>query len=170
MKKIIAILILSINLMGMTTKEGIINKTLSFEGKKLGNSMRGIELSTLNTYNKLCGTNWKLNNLTHSQAMKILSKLFWSDRLNYINNDKVSQFIFDWQVNTKPSTAYRLMHKSLGLKSQSILSLELVAKINENPKLALKKFYNARLNYMKSLKNWNKYNGGWVKRSNKLIE
>ena len=170
MKKIIAILILSINLMGMTTKEEIINKTLSFEGKKLGNSMRGIELSTLNTYNKLCGTNWKLNNLTHSQAMKILSKLFWSDRLNYINNDKVSQFIFDWQVNTKPSTAYRLMHKSLGLKPQSILSLELVAKINENPKLALKKFYNARLNYMKSLKNWNKYKGGWVKRLNKLIE
>ena len=170
MKKIIAILILSINLMGMTTKEEIINKTLSFEGKKLGNSMRGIELSTLNTYNKLCGTNWKLNNLTHSQAMKILSKLFWSDRLNYINNDKVSQFIFDWQVNTKPSTAYRLMHKSLGLKPQSILSLELVAKINENPKLALKKFYNARLNYMKSLKDWNKYKGGWVKRLNKLIE
>jgi lysozyme family protein len=170
MKKIIAILILSINLMGMTTKEEIINNTLSFEGKKLGNSMRGIELSTLNTYNKLCGTNWKLNNLTHSQAMKILSKLFWSDRLNYINNDKVLQFIFDWQVNTKSSTAYRLMHKSLGLKPQSILSLELVAKINENPKLALKKFYNARLNYMKSLKNWNIYKGGWVKRLNKLIE
>ena len=62
------------------------------------------------------------------------------------------------------------MHKSLGLKPQSILSLELVAKINENPKLALKKFYNARLNYIKSLKNWNKYNGGWVKRLNKLIE
>jgi lysozyme family protein len=170
MKKIIAILILSINLMGMTTKEEIINNTLSFEGKKLGNSMRGIELSTLNTYNKLCGTNWKLNNLTHSQAVKILSKLFWSDRLNYINNDKVLQFIFDWQVNTKSSTAYRLMHKSLGLKPQSILSLELVAKINENPKLALKKFYNARLNYMKSLKNWNIYKGGWVKRLNKLIE
>ena len=148
--------------MGMTTKEEIINNTLSFEGKKLGNSMRGIELSTLNTYNKLCDTNWKLNNLTHSQAMKILSKLFWSDRLNYINNDKVSQFIFDWQVNTKPSTAYRLMHKSLGLKPQSILSLELVAKINENPKLALKKFYNARLNYMKSLKNWNIYKGGRI--------
>ena len=170
MKKIIAILILSINLMGMTTKEEIINNTLSFEGKKLGNSMRGIELSTLNTYNELCGTNWKLNNLTHSQAMKILSKLFWSDRLNYINNDKVSQFIFDWQVNTKPSNAYRLMHKSLGLKPQSILSLELIAKVNENPKLALKKFYNVRLDYLKSLKNWNIYKGGLVKRLNKLME
>ena len=170
MKKIIAILILSINLMGMTTKEEIINKSLSFEGKKLGNSMRGIELSTLNTYNKLCGTNWKLNSLTHNQAVKILSRLFWNDRLSYISNDKVAQFIFDWQMNTNPATAYKLMHKSLGLKPQPILSLELVAKINENPKLALKKFYNARLSYLKSLKNWNKFKNGWTKRLNKLIE
>ena len=170
MKKIIAILILSINLMGMTTKEEIINKTLSFEGKKLGNSMMGIELSTLNTYNKLCGTNWKLNSLTHNQALKILSKLFWNDRLSYISNDKVAQFVFDWQMNTNPSKAYGLMHKALGLKPQSTLSLELVAKINENPKSALKKFYNARLSYLKSLKNWNIYKGGWVKRLNKLME
>ena len=170
MKKIIAILILSINSLGMTTKEEIINKTLSFEGKKLGNSMIGIELSTLNTYNKLCGTNWKLNSLTHNQAVKILSKLFWNDRLGYISNDKVAQFVFDWQMNTNPATAYRLMHKSLGLKPQSILSLELVAKINENPKLALKKFYNARLFYLKSLKIWKRYYKGWIFRLNKLIE
>ena len=73
-------------------------------------------------------------------------------------------------MNTNPATAYRLMHKSLGLKPQSILSLELVAKINENPKLALKKFYNARLSYLKSLKNWNKFKNGWTKRLNKLME
>lgn len=156
--------------MGMTTKEEIINNTLSFEGKKLGNSMRGIELSTLNTYNKLCGTNWKLNSLTHNQAVKILSKLFWNDRLSYISNDKVAQFVFDWQMNTNPATAYRLMHKALGLKPQPILSLELVAKINENPKLALKKFYNARLSYLKSLKIWKRYYKGWIFRLNKLIE
>ena len=156
--------------MGMTTKEEIINKTLSFEGKKLGNSMRGIELSTLNTYNKLCGTNWKLNSLTHNQAVKILSKLFWNDRLGYISNDKVARFVFDWQMNTNPATAYRLMHKALGLKPQSTLSLELVAKINENPKLALKKFYNARLSYLKSLKIWKRYYKGWIFRLNKLIE
>ena len=73
-------------------------------------------------------------------------------------------------MNTNPGKAYRLMHKSLGLKPQSTLSLELIAKVNENPKLALKKFYNARLNYLKSLKNWNIYKGGWVKRLNKLME
>lgn len=170
MKKIIVILILSMNIFGITAKEEIINTTLSFEGKKLGNSMRGIELSTLNTYNKLCGTNWKLNNLTHNQAVKILSKLFWNDRLGYISNHKVAQFVFDWQMNTNPATAYRLMHKSLGLKPQSVLSLELVSKINENPKLALKKFYNARLSYLKSLKIWKRYYKGWIFRLNKLIE
>jgi len=171
MKKIIAILILSINIFGITAKERIINTTLSFEGVKLhGTSMRGIEQATLNTYNEISGTNWKLENLTHNQAYTILSKLFWNDRLNYISNEKVTQFIFDWQMNTNSSKAYKLMHKSLGLKPQSILSLELIAKVNENPKLSLKKIYNARLNYMKSLKNWNIYKGGWVKRLNKLME
>ena len=73
-------------------------------------------------------------------------------------------------MNTNPSKVYRLMHKSLGLKPQSILSLELIAKVNENPKLALKKFYNARLSYLKSLKNFDKYGRGWVNRLNKLME
>lgn len=172
MKKIIiAILILNINLFGITAKEQIINKTLSFEGAKLyKNSMRGVEQTTLNTYNKLSGTNWKLKDLTHDHAVQILSKLFWDDRLGYISSDKTTQFIFDFSMNTNPSKAYKLMHKALGLRPQSVLSLELVGKVNENPKLALSKIYTARLNYLKSLSTWSIHHKGWIKRLNKLME
>ena len=54
MKKIIVILILSMNIFGIMAKEKIINTTLSFDGVKLhGTSMRGIEQITLNTYSEL---------------------------------------------------------------------------------------------------------------------
>lgn len=135
------------------------------------NSKRGIEYATLKQYNKKYGTNWKLSTLTHEQAVLILERMYWNDRLNYISNDKVVQFIFDFQMNSNSVKAYRLMHKALGLKEQPILSLELVDKINSsNPKIVLKKLYDARLNYLKSLKSWDIHANGWKARLNDLVK
>ena len=173
MKKLIVSLVMLLAFaMHPATKYEIISKTLSFEGTKLeGTSKRGIEQATLNTYNKKFGTKWKLSTLTHDQAVDVLDKLYWNDRLNYINDDKVKQFIFDWSMNSNPAVAYKLIHKLFGLKPQSTLSLDLVVAINNtNHNVALMKLYNSRLSYLKSLKSWKKYGRGWKVRLDKLIE
>jgi lysozyme family protein len=79
MKRILATLILlSLTTFGITVQESIIENTLKFEGTKpLGQSVRGIELSTLTRYNKLKGTKWKLSTLTHNQAVTILKEFYW---------------------------------------------------------------------------------------------
>lgn len=171
-KLLIILALLNFTLSGATAQYSIINKTLSYEGEKLyKNSKRGIEYATLKQYNKKYGTNWKLSSLTHEQAVLILQRMYWNDRLNYISNDKIVQFIFDFQMNTNSVKSYRLMHKALGLKEQSTLSLELVDKINSsNPKIVLKKLYNTRLNYLKSLKSWKVHSNGWMARLDDLVK
>ena len=63
------------------------------------------------------------------------------------------------------------MHKALGLKPQSTMSLELVDKINStNPKVVLGKLYLARLNYLRSLSSFGRFGRGWKKRLDKLVE
>lgn len=173
MKRILATLILlSLTTFGITVQESIIENTLKFEGTKpLGQSVRGIELSTLTRYNKLKGTKWKLSTLTHNQAVTILKEFYWFDRYDYITNEKVLRFIFDFGMNTNSSKAFRIMHKALGLKPQSIMSLELVDKINStNPKVVLGKLYLARLNYLRSLSSFGRFGRGWKKRLDKLVE
>jgi len=173
MKKILATLILlSFTTFGITVQESIINKTLKFEGTKpLGQSVRGIELSTLTRYNKLKGTKWKLSTLTHNQAVIILKEFYWFDRLNYITNDWVKFALFDFTVNTSSVKAYQLLHKAFGLKSRSVLSLELVAKLNTlSPKEAVYKICGVRESYLRSLSKFKIYGNGWVGRINVIKE
>jgi len=89
MRRVVTLLVLmSFLTFGTTRQELIVEKTLSYEGvQKYGQSVRGIELSTLKTYNKLKGTNWKLDTLKHWQAVEILKELYWYDRYNYVNDD-----------------------------------------------------------------------------------
>lgn len=166
MRKILVILcLISFSAFSITTKQEIINKTLSFEGNKTyGTSKRGIELETLKTYNKKYKTNWKLKTLTHNQAVTIASSIYWDGRLNYIN-PKVAMALFDWSFNTSPIKAWRNIHKAFGLTPKSSMSLELVAKINSmNPKVAVNIICDARLRYLKTLSSWDKYGNGWSKR------
>ena len=169
-KKMLALLLISFTLMGNTSRESIINKTLGFEGTKLyNNSKRGIELSTLKRYNKLKGTNWKLESLSHNQAVEILKELYWGDRLNYIKSDWIKWAVFDFQMNTSTSKAYQLMHKAVGLKPQSTLSLELVGELNRlSPKEAVNKICDIRLEYLRSLSSWKKHSAGWKSRIDEI--
>ena len=172
MRRVVTLLVLmSFLTFGTTRQELIVEKTLSYEGvQKYGQSVRGIELSTLKTYNKLKGTSWKLDTLKHWQAVEILKELYWYDRYNYVNDDKVLQFVFDFAMNTSPEKAFKLMHKAFGLKQKPYFSLELVGEINKTPRVtALKKLYNVRLNYLKSLSTWQRHKSGWIKRLNSLV-
>ena len=166
LKKIICLVLISFTLMGTTSKELIINKTLGFEGTKMyNNSKRGIELSTLKRYNKLKGVNWKLEDLSHNQAVEILKELYWGYRLNYLTSDWVKWAVFDFQMNTNPAKAYQLIHKAFGLNPQPILSLELVDALNRmSPKEAVNRICDIRLEYLKSLSSWKVHSTGWKMR------
>ena len=163
-KILVSLVLISLCAFG-TTKESIINKTLSYEGSEIyGTSKRGIELETLKTYNKKYKTNWKLATITHEQAYKIASDMFWDSRLDYVN-PKVAMALFDWQFNSSPTRAWRNIHKAFGLTPKSSMSLELVAKINSmNPKVAVNIICDARIRYLKTLSSWGKHGKGWSRR------
>lgn len=166
LKRIICLALINFTLIGATPQVSIINKTLKFEGTKMyGSSKRGIELSTLKTYNKLKGANWKLENLTHNQAVEILKELYWNDRLDYLKSDWIKWAVFDFSMNTNPAKAYQLMHKAFGLNPQSTLSLELVGELNRlSPKEAVNRICDIRLEYLRSMSSWSKHKIGWKRR------
>lgn len=169
MKKIMIILALnSLMLLGTPAKQNV-NITLSYEGGQIyNNSKWGIENSTLQRYNKEFKTNWKLNNLKKWQAETIALEYYYHDRLEYLN-PLVSLQIFDFVFNSGEN-AYKYINKAFGLKGNT-LSLELVNEIMKvNKKIAINKIYNARLQYLKSLKKWKKYGNGWLFRVNNIKE
>ena len=126
------------------------------------------------------GFSFKSNRLCHIYKIKdqdnnLLVKNF---TVYEIDMDKYKSLWYNKNIKEIEKNKYIIMLdlnpeelKSLSNKDRMVNKyMSELKRINENPKLALKKFYNARLSYLKSLKNWNKFKNGWAKRLNKLIE
>lgn len=167
-KYMVSLVLISSLIFGTTIQTKIIESTLNFEGSKYDtiskSSVRGIEKSTLKVFNKKYGKNYKISTLTHNQAVEILTKMYWNERLNYITNDNVKWAIFDWRMNSNSNIVDKKLNAIFGLKSNDF-SLELVDKINNsNPKWLINKICDKRLAYLKSLKMWKYYSSGWSNR------
>lgn len=176
MKKIIitTLFAFSFNVFANENFEYAVNKLISFEGEKLDKSIGkihskyGITRPTLKVYNGKTD----IENLTKPVAKKIIYKLYWKEfKLDDIKDKRSALLVLDFIYNSNSRNAINQIQKSIGTKITGKLSMVDINKINS---MKYKNFYkiysNQRLNYMKSLKVWNKFKNGFKNRIKMLGE
>ena len=167
MKKIIAILVAMSQLAFANQNfEYAVTKLIKFEGgnkidKNIKNaySKFGITKYTLNRYDK----SLNLYDLTESQAKNIIYKLYWEEYdLDMFTDKRNAMLVLDFIYNSNSDNAVKIIQKSLGNKVYKKLTIQDIAEINYMGYKSFYKIYSkSRLDYMKSLKNYNKFKTGW---------
>lgn len=75
--------------------------------------------------------------------------------------------VLDCSVNSGPARAVRLLQGVLGCKQDGIVGMHTLAALNARPVRALIVAYcDARLAFMRSLRNWRSFGAGWTNRVN----
>ena len=174
LKRILVILVaLSFSAYANQNFDYAVKHLFEFEGgdkidKSIGSlhSRYGITIPTLKRYNK----NLTLYTITEDQAKDLVYKLYWLEYgLDRFMDKRVALLIMDLLYNSNPTNAIKVIEKAIGGKKDGKLSVSEVAKINYMGYKTFAPIYvNARLNYLKSLKIWNRFGKGLGRRVNAL--
>lgn len=161
LKKIIIMFIFlsTISFSTETDFEKIYSNTLKFEGKtyvknKLEESKYGIS----KYYYK------DIKNLTEEKAFKIAYKnIYKAHNIDMIKNENIKTFIFDWVYHSAPKNAIKRIQKLLDIEITGNMNEQTITTINSfsDTDLLLYLLKENRLNYLKSLKHYKKYEKGW---------
>lgn len=108
---------------------------------------------------------YDIKNLELADAHSIYKAQYWDtakcDDLPY----GLDYSVFDFAVNSGVARAVRFLQKILGVKVDGIVGLKTLAAVKERDTIRLINQYNdARLDFMKTLKTWNRYGKGWARR------
>jgi lysozyme family protein len=171
-KILVSLVLISLCAFGTTNFEYSVEKLIVFEGSDVDRSIGtihsryGITRPTLKRYNGRVD----VENLTKEVAKDIIYKLYWKEfELDRIMDKRSALLVLDFIYNSNSYNALKQIDKCLGVKVDGKLSVIDISKINY---MGYKAFYEVyskqRLNYMKSLKNWNQFSRGWKFRVEEL--
>jgi len=169
-------------------KQNIIYKTMAAEGGYVDNpklidqpTNAGITQPTLDKYNK-DHPNFNfpknLRQLTNKQAQQIYSEdYYYEHRINEITNERIAAAVFDMGVMSKFNEVGKIVQKTLNnsmgtnLKIDGKIGDNTISALNNIPDNKLDNFMQNlkenRIEYLRSLPDWNKYGRGWANRTNR---
>ena len=100
---------------------------------------------------------------------KILKPLFWDKcKADQIKDQSVANIIVDW-VWGSGFSAMKKIQGILGVKQDAVVGPKTIEAINnKNPEELFNAIWSARENYLRSLKNFNRYGKGWMNRLNSI--
>ena len=175
------------NILRDERKQNIIYKTMAAEGGYIDNLKRidqptntGITQPTLNRYN----TNHpnfnfpdNIKELTQEQIIQIYSEYYDERRINEIKNERIATAIFDMGVMSNFNNVGKLVQKTLNNSMRTNLKIDgkigdnTISALNNIPDNKLDNFMQNlkenRIEYLRSLPDWNKYGRGWANRTNR---
>lgn len=161
LKKII-ILFTFLSMVSFSTEikfQKIYSNTLKFEGKTyIKNNIEESKYGISKYYTK------DVKNLTEEKAFKIAyKKIYKNHKIDKINNNKIQIFVFDFIYNTSPKNAITIIQKTVDVKITGNMNEETILALNNfsDKKLLLYILKNNRIEYLKSLKHYEKYKKGW---------
>lgn len=69
---------------------------------------------------------WEIEHLTDAQAAEYYKNEYWNDKYNLIDSQNIVLYIFDMAVNMGPSTAHKLVQRSLNCQfgSKSMFTVD----------------------------------------------
>lgn len=159
----------------------IVKIILSHEGEKILKtkfeySKYGIRNSILKEYNIKHKTNYNIKSLNKNQAMNIALYLMKKYNITKIELCNLKLIIYDSFYNAGPKAGALITQRTLNkyhknkmkLIEDGIFGSETIKSLNNVNDLEyfFKIFTQERLKYYSSLKNWNTYKKGWIKRIN----
>jgi lysozyme family protein len=133
-----------------------------------GPTQDGVTLRTLIAYRGHSVTVEELKQLSHEERNAIFTEQY-AEPVNFDDLPAgVDYCVLDASVNSGPNRAGRILQAALGMKGRDldgVIGKHTLAEIhNEEPDDLIYKYCNARLAFMKSLKNWGSFGKGWSNR------
>ena len=165
-----------------------IRKTMAEEGGYIDNPNRidqptnsGITQPTLNAYNQRhpeANFPENVRELTGQQAEQIYTELYYNDRnIGNIDNPRIAHAIFDMGVMSNYSNVGRTVQDTINetqgtnLTVDGDIGVRTIQALNNIPANQVDRFMVAlienRIEYLKSLADWDKYGRGWTARTNR---
>lgn len=111
--------------------------------------------------------NLDIKNLSYEQAQEIYLKDYWERCKCDFIPDALSMALFDFAVNSGTKTAIKYLQKALNIKADGVIGNQTIGSCNRIPTRGiLEKYIQYRLEYLRSLKTWDKFGNGWGRRVN----
>lgn len=161
LKKII-VLFLFLNTLSFSLEEDFIkiySKTLKYEGiTYVKNEIEESKFGITKYYSE------DIEKLTKDDAYKIAyKKIYKAHNIDLINNLSIKTFIFDWLYHSSPKNAIKRIQKILDIEETGVMNKKTINYINSfsDTELLLFLMKESRLNYLKGLKHYKKYEKGW---------
>lgn len=162
----------------------IVEYVLEHEGDKILKtkyeySKYGIRNSLLKNYNKKYKLNYTIKTLTKEKASEVSLDLMKEYKIMKIEKCNIKLIIYDLFYNAGPKAGTIISQKSINryfynmkIKEDGIMGQETIESLNKIDDLEtfIAIFTEERLKYYSSLKNWEKYKNGWMKRINSFFE
>ena len=164
----------------------IVDNILKHEGQevlktKYEYSKYGVKSSVLKEYNKKYKLNYKIDNLSKSEASEIDLELMKEHKIMGIERYDLKLVVYDVFYNMGPragaTTSQRTLNKypkedQFPIVEDGIFGSETIRTLNQVVDLRkfIKIFTEERLNYYFDLKNWEPNKKGWLKRINSFFE
>lgn len=137
----------------------IYSNTLRFEGTTyIKNNLEESKYGISKYYTK------DVKNLTKDKAFKIAYKnIYKAHNIDLIENENIKTFIFDWIYHSAPKNAIKCIQNLLDIEQTGNMDKETIIAINSfsDTDLLLYLLKESRLNYLKGLKHYKKYEKGW---------
>ena len=169
-------------------REESIRKTMAEEGGYIDNPNRidqptnsGITQPTLNTYNQRhpeADFPENVRELTGQQAEQIYTELYYNDRnIGNIENPRIAHAIFDMGVMSSYSNVGRIVQNTINETQGTNLAVDgdigarTIQALNNIPENQVDRFMEVlienRIEYLKTLADWDRYGRGWTARTNR---
>lgn len=110
----------------------------------------------------------KVKELTRDDALDIYENKYWVPILGDQLPSGIDYLLFDFGINAGPTIAIKKAQKVLGLEQdmqlgpktlRTLWSIEDMADFNE-------RYFEAKMGFYQSLRNWGAFGGGWTNRAN----
>jgi lysozyme family protein len=147
-------------------------KLLSHEGGFVNNirdsggmTNRGVTRRTLENWLGRAVTETEMRNLTPEAVGPLYKKMYWDKVQADALPSGVDYAVFDCAVNSGPVQALKFLQRAVGVADDGVmgpLTLRAVNALRAGD--VVEKFTDARLNFLKSLHNFDEFGRGWCRR------
>ena len=126
---------------------------------------KGVLKGTKYGISALAYPNEDIKNLTVERAKQIYKRDYWDKaKCNSLPNG-LRFHVFDVAVNSGVSRAIKTLQQALGVKADGIIGTQTInASLQQNQADVLKKFYDIRVAFYKSLTDFKIFGKGWLNR------
>jgi len=132
---------------------------------RAGSTMLGVTQASWEAFIGKRTTQEKMRELTPDDVAPIYRKKYWDAVKGDELPSGLDYLMFDFAVNAGPGRAIKIMQDALGVTADGVIGrMTMKAIADANPEELIEKFSDAKEAYYKSLKTFETFGKGWLRR------